>query len=273
MVMKLEIRGATFSYDGTENVFEDITFSLREKEVFCILGPNGTGKSTLIKCIDNLLKLKGGSILIDDTDIHLLERTDIAKKIGYIPQIHNPTFPFSILDVVLMGRAPHLSLLSSPAKKDVQIAEDAIETVGVSHLIDKPYTEISGGERQLVLFARILAQQPEVLLLDEPTSHLDFGNQIHILEIIDKLASRGLSIIMASHFPDHAFLTSNKVAIMDGGAFIDMGSPDKVITERNLKSAYGIDVKIIHVNEGINTKICVPIIKWKNKGVRSSNLT
>jgi len=257
--MRLDVSNVAYSYDGENNVFEDIAFSVGEGDIFCILGPNGTGKSTLIKCIGNLLRLKRGSIKLEGEDILSLDNVDVAKKIGYIPQVHSPTFPFSVLDVVLMGRVPHLSLLSSPTKKDTNIAEDAIKTVGISHLIDKPYTEISGGERQLVLLARVLAQQPSILLLDEPTSHLDFGNQIRILNRIDKLAKNGLSIIMASHFPDHAFLSSNKVAIMKGGTFIGMGSPDEVITEENMKSAYGVDVKVVYVGDGADRKVCVPI--------------
>jgi iron complex transport system ATP-binding protein len=258
MVMRLDIKDAAFSYNGGNNVFEDITFSIREGDVFCILGPNGTGKSTLIRCINGISKLNQGDVLLDGKNIHSLDKTGIAKKIGYIPQTHNPAFPFSVLDVVLMGRAPHIGLLSTPTEKDIRIAEDAIKTLDISHLIDKPYTGISGGERQLVLIARVLAQQPRVLLLDEPTSHLDFGKQMHILSIIDELAESGLSIIMSSHFPDHAFISSNKVAIMNKGTFIDVGSADDVITKDNLKRAYGVDATIVHVDEA-DTTVCVPM--------------
>ena len=256
--MRLDIKDAAFSYNGNDNVFEDITFSIRDGDVFCILGPNGTGKSTLIRCINGISKLNQGDVLLDGKNIHSLDKTGIAKKIGYIPQAHNPAFPFSVLDVVLMGRAPHIGLLSTPTEKDVRIAEDAIKTLDISHLIDKPYTRISGGERQLVLIARVLAQQPRVLLLDEPTSHLDFGKQMHILSIIDELAESGLSIIMSSHFPDHAFISSNKVAIMNKGTFIDVGSADDVITKDNLKRAYGVDATIVHVDEA-DTTVCVPM--------------
>jgi len=260
--MKLEVKEATFSYNGsTGNIFENTSFSIKEGDIFCILGPNGCGKTTLLKCIDNLLQIKSGRLLLNDRDVRFLNKTDVAREIGYIPQTHNPTFPFSVLDVVLMGRSPHLGLLASPAKRDIGIAEDAIETLGISHLVGKPYTEISGGERQLVLIARVLAQQPAILLLDEPTSHLDFGNQIRILEIIETVASTGLSIIMTSHFPDHAFLISSKVAIMSKGNFIDMGNPDDVVTEENLEEAYGIKVKVVCVDSGTNRKMCVPLKK------------
>ena len=131
--------------------------------------------------------------------------------------------------------------------------------MGIFHLKDKPYTQISGGERQLVIFARVLAQKPSLLLLDEPTSHLDFGNQIRLLRIVQRLAATGLPIIMTSHFPDHAFLVSSKVALMQKGEFIDMGTPEGVMTDDNLEKVYNIKVKVINVDSGINRKICVPV--------------
>ncbi|MCC7573898.1 MAG: ABC transporter ATP-binding protein [Candidatus Methanofastidiosum sp.] len=261
-VIKLE--DAAFSYNGTAMVFENINFSMKEGDIFCILGSNGTGKSTLIKCIANLLKLKKGCVILNDRNIYGLKKVDVAKEMGYIPQIHTSTFPFSVLDIVLMGRSPHLSLMSSPSEKDYKIAENAIRTLGISHLSKKPYTEISGGERQLVLFARILAQQPSVLILDEPTSHLDFGNQIRVLEVIDQMAKNGLSILMTSHFPDHAFLVSNKVAIMKDGSLIDEGTPNEVITNESMKKIYGIDVEVTYMEGNINRKVCVPLTKNKS---------
>jgi iron complex transport system ATP-binding protein len=259
MVMSkiLEINHAGFSYNQKENIFNDVNLSLENGDVLCILGPNGTGKSTLIKCMNGLLKLNSGNILINNQNIHSLNKNDLAKIIGYIPQSHNSTFAFSVFDVVLMGRAPHLSLTSVPGDKDYKIAEEALKSLGISHLTDKTYTEISGGERQMVLIARVLAQQPQILLLDEPTSHLDFGNQIRTLDVINKLAENGLSVIMTSHFPDHAFLSSNKVAIMNGGTIMEMGTPESVITEENMRRAYNIDVKIMEVDE--HRKACIPM--------------
>ncbi|OEC84304.1 MULTISPECIES: ABC transporter ATP-binding protein [Methanobacterium] len=253
----LEIKHAGFSYNQKEDIFNDVNLSLESGDVLCILGPNGTGKSTLIKCMNGLLKLNSGNILINNQNIHSLNKNDLAKIIGYIPQSHNSTFAFSVFDVVLMGRAPHLSLTSVPGDKDYKIAEEALKSLGISHLTDKTYTEISGGERQMVLIARVLAQQPQILLLDEPTSHLDFGNQIRTLDVINKLAENGLSVIMTSHFPDHAFLSSNKVAIMNGGTIMEIGTPESVITEENMRRAYNIDVKIMEVDE--HRKACIPM--------------
>lgn len=253
----LEINNASFSYNGNGNVFEDIDMSIENSDVLCILGPNGTGKSTLIKCMNGLLKLNSGNIFLNDEDIYGMDKADLAKVMGYIPQSHHSTFSFSVFDVVLMGRAPHLSLTSVPGEKDFKIADKAIESLGISYLKDKTYTEISGGEKQLVLLARVLTQEPQILLLDEPTSHLDFGNQIRTLKVINRLSDQGLSVVMTSHYPDHAFLSSNKVAIMTNGSIMAMGEPESVVTEENMKRAYGIDVKVMDVDE--SRKACIPM--------------
>lgn len=253
----LEVKNISFHYKDNKKIFENISFSIGKGEVLCILGPNGTGKTTLIKCLNGLHGIDSGEILLEKNNINILSFKEISKYIGYIPQTHIPTFPFSVMEVVIMGRAPYLSLTESPRENDIEIAKSALKELGIYHLKDKEYTNLSGGERQLVFLARILAQQPDILILDEPTSHLDFGNQIRFLEIVDKLAKSGLSIIMSSHFPDHAFLSSTKVAIMKEGTFIDFGTPEMVVTEENLRNAYGIDVTLLKLDE--NRKVCVPM--------------
>lgn len=252
----MEMKNGTFSYDSNNNIFEDINFQVEKGDVFCILGANGTGKTSMLKCLNGLMKLKSGHVLLNGQDIYSFNHSEIAKNIGYIPQMHSSTFPFTILDVVLMGRAPHIDTFSSPSKNDVNIAEEALRSLNIYHMKDKPYTEISGGEQQLVFIARVLTQEPKVLILDEPTSHLDFGNQIRTLNIIEKLAKNGLSVIMSSHFPDHAFISANKVAIMKGTDFIDIGTPEEVINEKNMENAYGIKVKIVDFQDRM---ACIPL--------------
>lgn len=251
-----EVKGISFDYDG-EEIFSDISFSIERGDVLCILGPNGTGKTTLIKCLNGLHEINTGEILINGENIKKLSFKQISRHIGYIPQAHVPSFPFKVFDVVLMGRAPYLNLTDSPKEEDRKIVMDALKTLGIEDLKDKEYTNLSGGERQLVFLARVLCQKPDILILDEPTSHLDFGNQIRLLEIIDNLAKSGLSIIMSSHFPDHAFLSSTKVAIMKDKRFIDFGTPDSVVTEKNLKRAYSIDVRLMELDD--KRKVCVPM--------------
>lgn len=258
--MKLCIKQAQYHYDlEKNNGFRNVSFDLDQPGVMSILGPNGCGKTTLLKCIDGLIKLNDGSISINGKDLSELSRVEIAKSVGYVPQFHQPSFAFSVLDAVLVGRSPRIGFFDSPKKEDVLIAKTALESMGISHLTNATYTQLSGGERQLVLIARVLAQQPLLLLLDEPTSHLDFGNQIKLLGTLQKLANNGLPIIMTSHFPDHAFLVSNKVALMRHGELINVGAPDDIVTESNLEKVYKIKVKIVDVDVGVNRKVCVPV--------------
>ena len=258
MVKLVEVKDVSFSYDkDSPIVFENISFSIEKGDVLCILGPNGTGKTTLIKTINGLHEVNSGSISLNGTNIKELSYNDIAKIVGYIPQGHIPSFPFKVFDVVLMGRSPYINLSASPKEEDKEIALNALKTLGIEDLKDKSYTNLSGGERQLVFLARVLAQEPDLLILDEPTNHLDFGNQIKLLEMIEQLSQLGLAVIMSSHYPDHAFLAASKVAIMKDRTFIDFGTPEDVLTEENLNKAYGIDVKLVELED--NRKICVPL--------------
>ena len=258
MTKLVDVKNISFSYDkDSPAVFENISFSIEKGDVLCVLGPNGTGKTTLIKCINGLHKVNEGEVYLNGTSIQNLSFRDISRTVGYIPQGHVPSFPFTVFDVVLMGRSPYVNITSSPKERDREIAFNALETLGIEDLKDKSYTNLSGGERQLVFLARVLAQEPDLLILDEPTNHLDFGNQIKLLEIIEQLSKLGLAVIMSSHYPDHAFLAASKVAIMKDKGFIDFGTPDEVLSEENLKKAYGIDVKLIELEDG--RKICVPL--------------
>jgi len=252
----LSVKDASFSYNEGKNIFEDLNFQVEKGEIFCILGANGCGKTTLIKCITGINKLSEGSINLNNKNIASLKPPQIAKNMAYIPQDHNSTFPYSVLDVVLMGRSAHLEMFESPGEKDYKIAEKAIKSLDIEYLKDTPYNEISGGEQQLTFIARVLTQEPKLLVLDEPTSHLDFGNQIRALNVIEKLAKDGLAIIMTSHFPDHVLMSGTKVAIMKDRGFIEVGSPEEVINSENMEETYGISVKIIDMGERFT---CVPL--------------
>lgn len=252
----LEINDASFSYGGND-IFNEINFNISKGDIFCILGPNGAGKTTLLKCLNKLQDLDKGEIILNGTSLKSLSFSQIAKSIGYIPQGHIPTFPFSVFDVVLMGRSPYIDFTDSPQEKDFKIAEKTLKMLNISDMSDREYTKLSGGEKQLVFLARVLTQDPDLLILDEPTSHLDFGNQIKFLEIIENLAKKGLAIVMSSHFPDHTFLGVNKVGIMKNKKFIALGHPSQVVNKINLKKAYGIDIELVNFSE--NRKICVPL--------------
>ncbi len=260
MTTKIKLHNASFSY-GESNIFQGLGFQVEKGDILCLLGSNGCGKTTLLRCLRGFLKLKNGSCYLDDKDISSLKTTALAKKIGFVFQEHTAPFPYSVLEVVKMGRAPHLKMFASPTKHDTQIAEEALETVGILHLKDRKFTQISGGERQLAVIARTLAQGPDVILMDEPTSALDFKNQASVLGMINKLAKQGITIILSTHFPNHALLYSCKVAMMNRGRFIAFGPAAQVITESNLKNTYGIDVRIFTANDPIgheDVRFCIP---------------
>lgn len=245
--MKLEIKNLAFKY-SEDTIFEDISFSLESGDIFFLLGPNGVGKTTLIKVLVGILRTKTGQILINGEDIIRWPRKKAAQYISYVPQGHNAYFPYKVLDVVLMGRTPYLSRYSVPSKADEDIACDILESLGILHLKDKSYKQISGGERQLVLISRALAQNPKVLVMDEPTSSLDFGNQIKVLQHIKQLAGKDIAVIISTHMPDHALCYATKAALMKDGRILCCGEPQTVINSENLKEIYNVDIKVINAS-------------------------
>jgi iron complex transport system ATP-binding protein len=259
--MLLEMSKLSCGYEGRP-IIANVSLTVGDGEILCLLGPNGVGKTTFFKTILGFLKLLGGRISLDGEDIAGWSRRRLARAVGYVPQAHIPPFPFKVADVVVMGRTAHLGPFAAPSLEDQDIADAALETLHIGALRDRIYTEISGGERQMVLIARALTQQPALLILDEPTSNLDFGNQIRVLQQINQLARKGLGVIMTSHFPDHAFLCSGKVGIMQKGGELMIGAPDEMITEAYMRDTYGVAVKVIvgELEDGRGIKTCVPLI-------------
>lgn len=257
--MKLELNSISCGYNGYPTI-RGFSMAVEPGEVICLLGPNGSGKTTLFKGILGLLPLYAGNILINGVDISKWPRPKLAQKIGYIPQEHNPPFPYKVLDLVIMGRAAYLGSFSSPSKKDVKKAEEALEILNITHLKNEPYTKISGGERQLVLIARALTQQPQILIMDEPTSNLDYKNQVLVLKHIQKLSQLGLSVIMSSHFPNQALFCASKVMLLKNGCMFGVGKPRDMITEENMKKLYDIDVQIVTASlyDGRKVRVCIP---------------
>jgi len=260
----LRLSQGAFSY-GAHSIFENLDLTLQAGDVWCLLGPNGCGKTTLLRCLNGLLPLRSGTIWLQGCELTTLDERARARLMGFVFQEHSSPFPYSVIQAVVMGRAPHLDFFASPSAHDIEIAEQALATVGMIHLRDQRYTEISGGERQLVLIARALAQEPTLLLLDEPTSHLDYGHQMSVLQTIYRLArERQLTVIMAPHVPDHALLIANQAALMQSGRFFAVGSPESVITEDNLERLYGVRVRIAAVDgDGLGGKrrAVVPLLQ------------
>lgn len=230
-------------------VLQGISLRAERGRLTTILGPNGCGKSTLFKCIAGLWQPEKGGIAFGETSILNCSHEERAKLIAVVPQDHEPPFPYSVFDAVLMGRAAHVGMFSSPSKKDRQVAEAAIAEVGIGHLQHKTYTKISGGERQMVLVARALAQDAPAMLFDEPTSHLDFRNQVLVLcKIREIISERQVTAVLTIHDPNAAMFFSDSVVLVKGGRVVAQGPPHEVITEESLHAVYGIEVVIGRVN-------------------------
>jgi iron complex transport system ATP-binding protein len=251
----LEVRGLAFGFPG-RTVGRDVSFTLSAGDVMCVLGPNGGGKTTLFRTLLGLLEKHSGSIRLEGESLEHLSRVEIARRIGYVPQGHSAYFAFTVREFVLMGRTAHLGTFASPAKKDVRVAERALDSLGIAQLADKPVTEVSGGERQLALVARALAQEPKLLVLDEPTANLDFGNQVRVLEKISALARSGIAVLFSSHDPDHAFLCASRALLLAEGRVFEAGAPREVIRADTLERMYRVSVRVVPLPGGMHT--CLP---------------
>lgn len=256
--MLLELKSVACGYGG-KPIFRDISFSVARGETLCLLGPNGVGKTTLFKTILGLLSPLAGEIFLSGEDMSVWTAEERARRIAYVPQAHTPPFPFTVHDVVVMGRAAHIGILGIPGKKDHKIADDAIEMLGIGHLAQKIYTKISGGERQLVLLARAIAQQPQLLCMDEPTASLDFGNQVLVMNRIRTLSAAGITVIMTTHAPSHAFYCADRTAVMGQDRVFFVGRTNETITEERLEKLYGVTAKIIGYADIPETRTCVPL--------------
>ncbi|MFT3753103.1 MAG: ABC transporter ATP-binding protein [Paludibacter sp.] len=258
-MMKLEIKKGAFGYPN-KPVLTDVNFELNTGEIFCVLGKNGAGKTTLFKSMLGILQPLSGSILLNGKPIEHWNRRQFARLVGYIPQARSLPFPFSVLDVVLFGRTAHMTAFGSPGKKDRVLAEECLDLLGITHLKDRTFTHLSGGEQQLVIIARALAQQPSFLVMDEPTSSLDFGNQIKIIRQVNALKNNSLGIVMATHSPDHAFMCEANVAIVHEGKIWKNGHSNDIVSAEILKEIYDVEVKVRSFNEDSKRLVCVPVI-------------
>jgi len=243
--MILELRDLHCGY-GRRAVLSHVDLTVAPGENLCLLGPNGVGKTTLFRTILGAIPPLSGEMRIDGKSISGQSRRQRARQMAYVPQAHTAPFPFHVMDVVLTGRTAHIPLTAAPSHHDEEVALGALERMGIADLADRAYTELSGGERQLVLIARALAQDPRVLIMDEPSSHLDFGNQARLLALIKSLVhERDLAVLMSSHFPNHAFACASRVALVKEGRLVAVGAPVDVLTESSLEDIYGIPVRIL----------------------------
>lgn len=255
--MKISVENIKAGYRGKPVIF-GISLEVESGEVVCLLGANGSGKTTLFKTILGLLRPISGRVCVDGEDIAHWPRQRLAKTLGYVPQAHTPPFAYCVRDVVLMARSVYSGPFSSPGKRDIVIADEALDRLGILRMADERYTELSGGERQLVLIARALAQQARILVLDEPTSNLDFGNQMRVLRHVKELADSGLGLLLTTHFPNFAFLCASRVALMKKGRILAMDRPENTLTQVSLEEAYETPLRV--VDAGLGIRVVVPRI-------------
>jgi iron complex transport system ATP-binding protein len=251
----LSVEHVTYGY--THNpVLKNISVSFEPGMITALLGPNGSGKTTLLKLILGLYRPHSGQVLLEGDPVLSIPKRLLARRIAYVPQIHQLSFGYRVLDVVMMGRIPHKPFFFRYNDKDEQVAISALTRLSIAHLKERPYTKISGGERQLVLIARALTQGADIFIMDEPANGLDYGNQIRLLACIADLAESGYTFIKTTHFPDHALWISDRVVMIKEGKIIGDGETAEVITRNSLYNAYNTHVDVIELDDG--SRMCVP---------------
>ena len=248
--MKLTVNDLSYSYTKDVPVLKGVSFTAEKGEFLSVLGPNGAGKSTLFRCLLGGIDGYSGSIELDGREVRGLSRREMAARIAYIPQIHRPTFGYSVLDTALMGLTRELSPFRSPTAEQEKRAMEALEQMGVARLAARNFATLSGGEQQLVLIARALCQRSDILLMDEPTSSLDYGNQLRLLRCVQELARRGYTVILSTHDPQHALRFADCVLALSGGGVAAFGGVRDVLTAELLHRLYGVDAVLLDTAHG-----------------------
>jgi len=268
--MLLRIDNIDFSYQSSK-ILDSVTFEVKSGEFLGIMGPNGSGKTTLLRCISNVLSPQIGTVLIDGKNIQKLSKREIARNIGVVPQTSAIDFAFTVSELVLMGRTPYMERFKSETTHDFEIAEEAMRLTNTLRLAEKTFDELSGGEKQRVIIARALAQESKILLLDEPTVHLDISSQFEILKLIKNLSKqKEIVVIAVFHDLNLAAQYSDKLILLDNGKIVSMGLPDEVLTPENIQKTYHMDA-IVKRHPITNTPYVTPCLftehDEKGKGV------
>ena len=234
----LAVEGLGFAY-AENQVFSNVSFTVKKGSLCGLFGPNGSGKSTLFKCCLALLTSSAGAVHVDGKSINALSTAEMARLVAYVPQEHTPPFPFLAQEIVLMGRSPHLGGVFGLKAKDREIAHNAMERLGILHLANKVYTQLSGGQRQLVLIARALAQDTPFVMLDEPTSALDFRNQMLIWQMLREIADSGTTVFAYAHEPNHVSSSCDDLVVINQGTVAATGKPELILNQELLQNLYG----------------------------------
>ena len=258
----LEVTNLRFAWPNGQTVLEDVSFTATAGVPLALLGPNGTGKTTLLRCLLGLERPQAGRVIVAGQDLAALSRTEAARLVAYVPQASATAFAFRVADIVLMGRTPHLGFMAAPTPADRRAADDAMTRLGIADLAARAFDELSGGERQLVLVARALAQGAKLLVLDEPCASLDLARQMRILAVLRDLATAGYAILLTTHLPDHAFLLGGTAALLKEGRLLGPAPPADLLTAPTLEALYGTPIEVVSLTEGRarGQVLCVPVM-------------
>lgn len=235
---------------GDREIVSGVSLAVRPGEILTLAGPNGAGKTTLLRLASRVAVPSAGRVRVAGRDAAQLSRRELARALAVVPQDVSLAFPFRAGEVVLMGRAPHLGLLGFETAQDVELARDAMERVGVAHLADRSVLELSGGERQLLLLARALAQDARVLLLDEPTAHLDLRHRVTVLEQVRAFVADGRAALVVSHDLGLAAHGADRLALLEAGRLVALGSPDEVLRPETLRAVFGVEASVVEAPGG-----------------------
>lgn len=258
MIYKVE--NLSFNYPNSKLLFNNISFNIEKGQLYTILGKNGVGKTTLFNCLLNFNTKYNGQILLNDKDIKTLKEKEVAKLVSYVPQSTNCSFDYTVFEFVLMGTASNISLFSSPSSDEEKLVTKALKELNITNLADKKFNELSGGEQQLVLIARAIVNNPEVIFFDEPTSHLDYSNQIKVLRILNNLKEKGYTIILTTHDPNHALLLKGNCILFGNKGTIQKGEANKILTKKNLQLVYGKELEIKYLKEYKRNVVIYPTL-------------
>ena len=261
--MILKVENGCFGYPKQDEILTDINIQLDEGHILSVLGPNGIGKTTLLKCIIGLMPWSRGRSLLMGNDIRNMSSKEIWNTISYIPQSHGFSFSYTGLEMVMLGRSSHLGLFQQPGKKEIELAEQMMERVGITRLADKDCNRMSGGELQMVLIAKALINEPKLIILDEPETGLDFHNQILVLNMVEKLAhEENISAIMNTHYPTNAMSIADEAFMMNHSGERFYGKTGDILNEQNISRSFDVNVvvdEIIYQNKTIRSIIPVSL--------------
>lgn len=246
---------------GRLPAIEDISMKVGSGEVICVLGPNGSGKTTLFRTLLRFLPLMHGEIRVDGRDVHRMKTAEFARKVSYIPQNHSEVFPYTVEEMAMMGRACHIPAFGVPSSADKAAVEDALRALHILDLRTRRFTDISGGQQRLAMIARALSQQAKILIMDEPSSDLDYANQQLVESTIRELKEQGYGIVLSTHAPEYPYSIATEAVLLKKGRVISSGSPDTALTADQLTDAFGVPMDVISIQDasGRERKMCIPL--------------